>query len=68
MYNSDYSQQYCSINLKIAKRLDLNCSLYKKMIMCGTINVLANATVVTLQYINTGHLKLKRCYLSIISQ
>lgn len=31
--HSDYSQQCCIINLEVAKRLDLNCSHYKKEII-----------------------------------
>ena len=30
---SEYSQQYCIINVKFAKRLDLNCSQYRKEII-----------------------------------
>ena len=53
----DFSQQYCIINFKVAKRLNFNCSHHKKesndYVM---IEVLANAKVVTvLQYINVSN-------------
>ena len=53
---SHYSQQDCTINCKLAKRLDPNCSHPKKeMIIMCMIEVSANASmvVVILQCINT---------------
>ena len=31
--HTDYSQQYCIINFRVAKRLDLNCSHYKREVV-----------------------------------
>ena len=43
--HSDYSQEYCIINFKVAKSLDLNSSQHKKeMIIMWHDRGLANAT------------------------
>ena len=50
--DSDYSQQYCIINIKVSKKLDLHCSHHKKKKerkkkwwFWNTLEVLANMIV-----------------------
>lgn len=69
--HSDYSQQYCIINLEVAKRLDLNCSHYKKEIIMWAVEVSANATIVIMVHCNqtnTLHTFKLHGYMSITSQ
>ena len=66
-----YNQQYCIINFKATKRLDLNCSYHRReMIILWSEEMLASVTeVIVSQCINvlnhTVHLKLALCSVSI---
>lgn len=68
---ADYGQQYCIINFKVAKGLNLNCPHHQKKIIIWHIKVLANTTeAIILQYIIVSdqyvvHLKFISCYMSI---